>query len=791
MPDSSRLLVHKMLTSGFVAFLISILSLWLVGAAASPSLLHEESSARTYIVHVSHALRPNVFLTAEDWYRSTLSSVKGLDVQGFDETQHGPIYRYGNVFHGFAAQLTPAQANVLQKMHGVLSIMEDGLAYLHTTRTPEFLGLNEMRGIWPASNYGEDVIIGVMDSGIWPERESFDDATMGPIPARWKGGCESVPDFSGPLCNKKLIGARSFFKGYEASQGPINETTEFRSVLDSEGHGTHTSSTAAGNFVRNASLFGEAPGTARGMAPRARIAVYKTCWRGGCVNSDILAAFEQAISDGVDIISLSVGGSVLPYFLDPIAIGSFGAMENGILVSASAGNAGPSPQSVGNVAPWLLTVGASTLDRSFPAAVKLANDASYTGASLYNGNELREAELPLIYAGSAGIEGSNGSANLCLPGLLDPSRVKGKIILCDRGVTPRAAKGIVAKEAGAAGMILANGAENGEELVADSYLLPALLVGFSAGNAIRDYIAKSSSPSATLHFMGTISGVKPAPVIAAFSSRGPSSVTPEILKPDVTAPGVNILAAWTSRVGPSEQPGDERVVEFSIMSGTSMSCPHVSGLAALLKAAHPDWSPAAIKSALMTTAFSSDNTGSSMQQGEDSSLASPFDFGSGHVDPNAAMDPGLVYDLRVQDYVDFLCGQQFSAAALTIFTKGNYNCSGNTLNPSSLNYPSLSIVYDQAQSTSFNTTITRTVTNVGDDNSVYTVTVRPPAGVSIEVTPTTLSFSKQLEKKTYTVAFETSGKSFSTGDVSVSFGSLAWSDSRHHVRSPITFIWQA
>lgn len=779
-----------MLTTSFIACLLCIFPVWAV--AASSLSVEQEALGRTYIVHVSKSQRPTAFATAQAWYSSTLASARGVQLQDFDEVQHGPIYSYGSVFHGFAAKLTPAQAQVLKQMQGVLSVVEDGMMHLQTTRTPEFLGLNRFRGAWPASNYGADVIIGVLDSGIWPERESFDDKMMGPIPARWKGACESLPSFNASSCNKKVIGARSYFKGYEAASGPINETIEYKSVRDSEGHGTHTSSTAAGNFVDNASLFGAALGTARGMAPHARIAAYKVCWKGGCVNSDILAAFEQAISDGVDILSLSVGaGNVVPYFLDPIAIGSFGAMEKGILVSASAGNSGPAPQSVGNVSPWILTVGASTLDRNFPAVVTLATNASYTGASLYTGNGLGNAQLPLIYAGDAGLRGANSSVALCLPGMLDPTRVKGKIVVCDRGVNARTAKGMVVQEVGAAGMILANTFESGEELIADSHVLPALLVSYSAGSAIKEYVAKTQSPTASIRFLGTTIGVKPAPVMAAFSSRGPNALTPQILKPDVTAPGINILAAWPSKLGPTEQPTDDRVVDFNIMSGTSMSCPHVSGLAALLKAAHPEWSPAAIQSALMTTAFNLDNSGSVLSDGADSTLATPFAFGNGHVDPNSALDPGLVYDLHVQDYVDFLCGQNLSPEMLTVFTKGEYNCSAGENSASNLNYPSLSFVYNQGDNaTSFRSTVTRTVTNVGMANSVYNVRVMPPPGVTVKVEPTTLSFSKMYEKKTYTVTCDTSAKLLSAGDLSVFFGSLIWSDSKHEVRSAIAFTWQ-
>lgn len=777
-----------MLTQSLIVPFIFASLLWAASSSPYGIVAGQEAVGRTYIVHVSNTQRPAVFTTAQDWYSSTLASVRGLQPQDLVEVQHGPIYSYGTVFHGFAARLTPAQAQALQSMQGVLSVVEDGVLHLQTTRTPEFMGLSRMSGLWPASNYGDQVIIGLLDSGIWPERASFDDKMIGPIPARWKGECEVTPDFNTSLCNRKLIGARSFYKGYEAAVGPINETLEYKSARDNEGHGTHTASTAAGNFVDNASLLGSASGTARGMAPHARIAAYKVCWIGGCLNSDILAAFEQAIIDGVDIMSLSVGGSSLPYSLDPIAIGSFGAMEKGILVSASAGNSGPSPASLGNVSPWILTVGASTLDRNFPATVKLSNNASYTGASLYDGDAL--GQLPLIYAGNAGLPGANASVSLCLSGLLDPAHVKGKIVVCDRGINARTAKGIVVQKAGGAGMILVNAIVNGEELIADSHVLPAVLVGHKAGAAIKDYISNTQMPTTSIDFMGSIIDVKPAPVMAAFSSRGPNTVTPEILKPDVTAPGVNILAAWTSKVGPTEQLEDQRIVEFNIMSGTSMSCPHVSGLAALLKGAHPEWSPAAIKSALMTTAFNLDNTGKILMDGADYTMSTPFAFGSGHVNPGGALDPGLVYDLHAQDYLNFLCSLNISSESLMLFTKGDYNCTDGNLDPSNLNYPSFSFVYYQGGNTStYMSKVTRTATNVGLGNSTYTVSVSPPPGVSVKVEPTTLSFTRLNEQKSYTVTCETGAKDLFPGDSDSRFGSIIWSDATHEVRSPIVFTW--
>ncbi|MBA0748866.1 hypothetical protein Gogos_002847, partial [Gossypium gossypioides] len=438
----------------------------------------------------------------------------------------------------------------------------------------------------------------------------------------------------------------------------MNETSEFRSPRDTDGHGTHTASIAAGRYVFPASTLGYAKGVAAGMAPKARLAAYKVCWTAGCFDSDILAAFDAAVADGVDVISLSVGGVVVPYHLDAIAIGAFNAADQGVFVSASAGNGGPGGLTVTNVAPWVATIGAGTIDRDFPADVKLGNGKVVPGVSVYNGPGLSPGRMyPLVYGGTGG--GDGYSSSLCLEGSLDPVFVKGKIVVCDRGINSRAAKGEVVKKAGGIGMILANGVFDGEGLVADCHVLPATAVGASNGDEIRGYIdsaSKSKSPAtATILFKGTRLGVRPAPVVASFSARGPNPETPEILKPDVIAPGLNILAAWPDKVGPSGVSSDSRNTEFNILSGTSMACPHVSGLAALLKAAHPEWSPAAIKSALMTSAYTVDNRGETMLDESNGNTSTVLDFGSGHVHPTKAMDPGLVYDITTMDYIDFLC----------------------------------------------------------------------------------------------------------------------------------------
>lgn len=273
---------------------------------------------------------------------------------------------------------------------------------------------------------------------------------------------------------------------------------------------------------------------------------------------------DRAISDGVDVLSLSLGGGTAPYFRDTIAIGAFAAVARGIFVSCSAGNSGPTRASLANVAPWIMTVGAGTLDRDFPAYVALGNKKRFAGVSLYSGKGMGNEPVGLVYYNNKGL---NQSGSICMPGSLDPGLVRGKVVVCDRGLNARVEKGRVVRDAGGIGMILANTASSGEELVADSHLLPAVAVGRAVGDQIREYAASDPNPTAVLGFRGTVLNVRPSPVVAAFSSRGPNLVTKQILKPDVIGPGVNILAGWSEAIGPSGLPQDTRKTQFNILSG--------------------------------------------------------------------------------------------------------------------------------------------------------------------------------------------------------------------------------
>ncbi|EOY34210.1 Subtilase family protein, putative isoform 1 [Theobroma cacao] len=660
------------------------------------------------------------------------------------------IRSYKRSFNGFAAKLTNEEANKLASMKEVVSIFPNKVYHLQTTRSWDFLGLKDSVKRNPTVE--SDVIIGVIDSGIWPESESFSDKGFGPAPKKWKGSCSGGKNFT---CNNKLIGARFY-----NSEEPREE-----SARDGDGHGTHTASTAAGNNVEDASFFGLAQGTARGGVPSARIAAYKVCKQNGCASADILAAFDDAIADGVDLITISVGSTTRSdFYQDSIAIGAFHAAEKGILTVQSAGNEGRlGKQGVTSVVPWILTVAASSIDRRFFSKVVLGNGKTLNGLSI-NSFDLKKTKFPLVYGKEIANLGCNEeiTARVCETGCLNSTLVKEKIVLCDqfRGNNE-------ARDAGAAGSILKT------EIDDVSFVLPLAASALSTDNyeSVKSYLNSTKRPVAEILRSETIED-SAAPVVAPFSSRGPNFMEPDIMKPDLSAPGVDILAAFSPIGSPSGNPADKRQVKYSILSGTSMSCPHAAAVAAYVKTFHPEWSPSAIQSALMTTAFPMDQS-----TNPDGELA----YGSGHVNPVKATDPGLVYEVVKGDYIKFLCSIGYDSEKLRRISGDNSTCSKTSENilPRDLNYPSLTaqILPDKSFTVGFH----RTVTNVGIASSTYKAKVSSNSKLEVKVDPEVLSFKALKEKKSFNVTV--------TGDAlslfSMVSASLEWSDGTHSVKSPI------
>ncbi|KAJ9187098.1 hypothetical protein P3X46_002594 [Hevea brasiliensis] len=740
---------------------------------------------KSYVVYLgSHSHGSEAKLSDIKRVKNSHYELLGSFTKSKEEAKNKIFYSYTKNINGFAAMLEDEEAAQLAKHPEVISVFLNKGKKLHTTRSWSFLGLERdgwipVSSLWTRARFGEDVIIANLDTGVWPESKSFSDEGLGPIPPNWRGICQQ--DTAGFRCNRKLIGGRYFNKGYAAFVGPLNSTYNTSRDNDS-GHGTHTLSTAGGNFVPGANVFGNGNGTASGGSPNARVAAYKVCWppvngSGECFDADIMAAFDAAISDGVNVISVSLGGDTpAEFFEDSIAIGAFHASRKGIVVVASAGNAGPAPLTVTNSAPWLITVGASTLDREFTSYVALGNRRHLKGTSLSEKGLPAAKFYPLISGeGANAADSSAGDASLCLPGTLDPKKVKGKILVCLRGITGRVEKGEEALLAGAVGMILANDEFSGNELIADAHVLPAAHVNFTDGQAAIAYINSTRIPVAFITRVKTELETKPAPSMAAFSSRGPNIMEPSILKPDITAPGVDIIASFSLAVSPSGEEFDKRRISFNTDSGTSMSCPHVSGIAGLLKTLHPDWSPASIRSAIVTSARTRGNNLEPILDSATNLKATPFDYGAGHIRPNRAMDPGLVYDLTENDYLNFLCARGYNQSQIKLFLGKPYPCP-KSFSLADFNYPSITV-----PNLNESVTVTRRVKNVGSPGE-YFAYVKAPPGVSVLVKPKNLKFKRSGEEKTFQVTL----KSTSTyGPTDYVFGRLVWSDGKHFVKSPL------
>ncbi|ESQ40268.1 hypothetical protein EUTSA_v10015584mg [Eutrema salsugineum] len=746
-----------------------ILCFYLVNTASKA--VTEDDERKPYIVYMGDAAEKSHVEAAEN-HHNLLVTVIGDE----SKAREVKMYSYGKNIDGFVARLCPHEVEKLSREEGVVSVFKNTQRQLHTTRSWDFLGFVESkykRSLAVESN----IIVGVLDTGIYIDTPSFDDKGYGPPPAKWKGKCVTGNNLT--HCNNKVIGAKYFHLKEESHFDSKGQT-----AADYDGHGTHISSTIAGVSVSDASLFGIANGTARGGVPSARIATYKVCWEEGCSDMDIMAAFDEAISDGVDVISISIGGASLPFFEDPIAIGAFHATKRGIVTTCSAGNNGPALFTVSNLAPWVLTVAANSIDRKFETLVKLGNGLTASGISL-NGFSPRKKMFPLTSGllASNVSEGGYGEPRTCESETMAEEKVMGKVVYCEAGREEGGARGgpdHVVRSLKGAGVIV--------QLLeptdmATSTLISGSYVFFEDGTKISDYINSTKNPQAVIFKTQTTKML--APSIASFSARGPQRISPNILKPDISAPGLNILAAYSKLTTITGYPDDKRQTLYSIMSGTSMACPHAAAAAAYVKSFHPDWSPAAIKSALMTTATPMRIKGSEAE----------LSYGSGQINPRRAIHPGLVYDITESSYLNFLCKEGYNSTTIGLLLGGNnktvkeytvkeYRCVDNKrgLGSDGLNYPSM---HKQVSSTETKVSevFYRTVRNVGYGPSTYVARVWAPKGLRVRVVPRVMSFVKPGEQRNFKVVIDGAWEETMRGILSAS---VEWDDSRGHlVRSPI------
>jgi Subtilase family/Fibronectin type-III domain/PA domain/Peptidase inhibitor I9 len=707
--------------------------------------------------------------------------------------------RYGVALNGFAAQLTDAEVRKLATTPGVVAIMADIAEQIDTSHTPTFLGLTTpVTGGWSRLDgsgrqiKGEDIIIAHVDTGVWPENPSFSDkvdavtgkpvpyyaagnVVYGPPPAKWVGTCQTGQGFTAAMCNNKLIGAQYFNAGWLVARPNPSQwwSMEYvHSPRDADGHGSHTLSTSGGNQGVDALVAGSVSiSGVSGIAPRARVASYKACYtatngpgdvNGGCFPSDTLAAINKAVADGVDVINYSIGGSRTS-FTDITQTAFRNAALAGVVVSASAGNANTFPgnaTTVAHISPWLMTVGNSTHDRYTEAVVTLGANGTVQGASFQTAGLSAKT---LIWSRNAGFgapaaQGSNQA--LCLgaadgvAALLDPAKVAGKIVVCDRGTNALVNKVTNAKTAGALGVIIQNttAANNTTPLI--SAVLPTVHVPVSGFTAVTTEAAANG----TAAFGGGIqvAGVV-APVMSNSSSRGPNQADVNILKPDITAPGTDIIAAYAHR-GLTQAQRDAiaggnlaaATPYYEMISGTSMSSPHNAGMAALLRQLNPTWSPWAIKSALMTSATQN------VKLANGAADPSPWGYGAGHANPNAALGTTVVYDTTNANHMAYYTGTLpggSSSLNLASMTRGN------------------------AVGTA---TFTRTLTNKGSVTQTFNATAAL-AGFAVTVTPSTLTLTPGQS-----VSFTVAATPTTAPQNAYVFGNVTWTSATNTLRSPLT-----
>jgi subtilisin family serine protease len=624
------------------------------------------------------------------------------------------------VYGGISMTLPANQVRKVLSVDGVVAVQRDTLEHPLTDVTPQFLGAtNVYPQLGGRDRAGQGVVVGVLDTGITPQHPSFRDSGL-PAPPGGPFTCDfgdgSDPEL-GPTagCNNKLIGARPFLSAYlsvfDAEPGEFCDNATGRcSARDADGHGTHTASTAAGDYVQSAKIFGIERGPLNGIAPGAYVMAYRVCLEQGCFESDAVAAIQQAILDGVDIINFSIGGGSEP-FTDPVELAFLDFYKAGGLANASAGNSGPDAGTAEHGGPWVNTVGASTSPRHFLSALMLRSAdgarTSITGATITPGLENK----PVVTSESI------GGDKLCTKEL-PAGAAAGKVVVCQRGPN-RNAKARVVQRGGGLGMILYNPTKM--NLFTDNFWVPTIML---EGPLVEGRPAPSTSLLAFLAQHGNVTATwrtgEPRAVRAdemtTFSSRGPVG---DFIKPDVTAPGLQILAGNTPTPWGADASGPPGEL-FQVIAGTSMSSPHAAGVSALVKAAHPDWTPGQIKSALMTSSVQS------VVKPDGRTPADPFDRGAGSIRADRAVAAPITFDVSAEDYIE----------AVTAVP----------LHRVDLNVPSI-----DATTMPGEIETTRTMKNVTGRRLVLDASAQAPPGSAIVVTPRRTVLAPN-QSKTVTIA---------------------------------------
>ncbi|KAI5672987.1 hypothetical protein M9H77_13351 [Catharanthus roseus] len=599
-----------------------------------------------------------------------------------DEGTYNKLYSFKHIVNGFSVHTTPSQIEKIKNIGRVKRVEKDRRTKLMTSYTPQFLGLPT---VWTQQggdrNAGDGIVIGFVDSGINPIHPSFAYDPTNPFTkniSTFSGACENGPFFPEASCNGKIVSARFFASGAKAANITLN-ASDYLSPFDAVGHGSHVASTAAGNYGIPVVVDGFYYGRASGMAPRARIAVYKAIYPSIGTLTDVLAAIDQAVLDKVDILTLSIGPDEPPEdtitFLGMFEIFMLAAHRAGTFVVQAAGNLGPGPFTIVSYSPWAVGVAACDTDRTYPAILILGDGQKIGGVGL-SGPSFGEGLLQYRLVMSKDAVNVNGEfprtpqyVEECQhPEALDQSVVLGSVVICTfsagffNGTSSVTAIIETARVLGFMGFILVANPTYGDFIAEPiPFSIPGILIPKTNDSLVisRYYEQHTSrdergnvvaySGRAAVGEGRSASYMGRAPIVSRFSSRGPDYIDPkrtpaDVLKPDILAPGHQIWGAWSPMSVTNPILSGQN---FALISGTSMATPHIAGIAALIKQNNPSWTPSMIASAMSTTAIKHDNLGDPlMAQGfgiDNLYPSAPFGFGAGLVNPVSALDPGLVF----------------------------------------------------------------------------------------------------------------------------------------------------
>jgi minor extracellular serine protease Vpr len=613
---AKRRTVRRAAAAVAVACALPVVAL-VAATAPAPATASEPGPDDLYLVTLaspgtaaSHAGVPDLF--AEAGLRAEQQAV--LDSVGSPV----PVYRWTTALNGVAVHLTHDQAEELTADPRVALVEKNTVRPLAGRS-----GSTRPVGAESRTRGGAGVVIGIVDSGIWPDSPVFSAVPgLGRAPKNFHGQCEIGEGWPATTCTRKVVGARWFVDGFGVDR---LRSSSALSPADDDGHGSQMASIAGGNAGITARVHGQRVGTYGGVAPQARLAVYKACWTApdpdddGCATADLVTAIDEATADGVDVLNLAVGGSS---DFDTVERALLGAAESDVVVVGAAGNTAHA--AAAHASPWVTTVGATTgsLRRG---QVVLPGGQELVGAMA--ADRAVGAARMVLGADAATADATRAEARVCTPGSLDASRVDGRIVLCDRGELGRVDKSAAVAQADGVGMVLVNvGPGN---LAADFHSVPTVHVDRADGRTLKHWLSAHPDGRVRLEPLGR---EHRAPRVARWSSSGdPDGV---VVKPDVVALGSGVLGAV---------PPVEHGLQWDLVSGTSAATAATSGAAARVVARHPDWSASAVRSALVTTAHRLPG-------------APALHAGAGRVAPEGALHPGLVYDVAPADYRAWLTG---------------------------------------------------------------------------------------------------------------------------------------